>query len=83
MDRNSCIICISDGNYINWEIKMMDIKGTYLSLILDEEIYMAQPDHLFLVLVFYHFIVHQVEPMMDFTCFTLKTGGQGDAAQGR
>ena len=31
----------------------------------------------------YHFIVRQVEPMMDFTCFTLKAGGKGDAAQGR
>ena len=34
-------------------------------------------------ILFYHFIVHQVEPMMDFTCFTLKAGGKGDAAQGR
>ena len=24
---------------------MMDIKGAYLNSILDEEIYMAQPDH--------------------------------------
>ena len=35
------------------------------------------------IFFFFHFIVRQVEPMMDFTCFTLKAGGKGDAAQGR
>ena len=33
------------ANHFNWEIEMMDIKGTYLNSILDEEIYMVQPDH--------------------------------------
>ena len=32
-------------NHFDWEIKMMDVKGAYLNSILDEEIYMVQPDH--------------------------------------
>src|SRR6266481_316651 len=33
------------ANHLDWEIEMMDVKGTYLNSMLDEEIYMAQPDH--------------------------------------
>ena len=33
------------ANHLNWEIEMMDIKGAYLNSELDEEIYMAQPNH--------------------------------------
>ena len=33
------------ANHLDWEIEMMDIKGAYLNSELDEEIYMAQPDH--------------------------------------
>ncbi len=33
------------ANHLDWEIEMMDVKGAYLNSILDEEIYMAQPDH--------------------------------------
>ena len=40
-------------------------------------------ESIFFFFFLYHFIVRQVEPMMDFTCFTLKAGGKGDAAQGR
>src|SRR6266481_5189374 len=36
---------LATANHLNWEIEMMDVKGTYLNSILDEEIYMAQPDH--------------------------------------
>ena len=32
------------ANDLNWEIEMMDVKGAYLNSVLDEEIYMAQPD---------------------------------------
>jgi len=32
------------ANHFDWEIEMMDVKGAYLNSILDEEIYMAQPD---------------------------------------
>src|SRR6266481_2244671 len=33
------------ANHLDWEIEMMDVKGAYLNSILDEEIYIAQPDH--------------------------------------
>ena len=33
------------ANHLDWEIEMMDVKGAYLNSELDEEIYMAQPDH--------------------------------------
>src|SRR6266481_4858776 len=33
------------ANHLDWEIEMMDVKGAYLNSILDEEIYMAQPNH--------------------------------------
>src|SRR6266481_493508 len=33
------------ANHLDWEIEMMDVKGAYLNSILNEEIYMAQPDH--------------------------------------
>ena len=36
---------LATANHLDWEIKMMDIKGAYLNSELDEEIYMAQPDH--------------------------------------
>jgi len=36
---------LATANYFDWEIEMMDVKGAYLNSILDEEIYMAQPDH--------------------------------------
>ena len=36
---------LATANHLNWEIEMMDVKGAYLNSILDEEIYMAQPDH--------------------------------------
>ena len=32
------------GNSLNWEIEMMDVKGTYLNSDLNEEIYMQQPE---------------------------------------
>ena len=32
------------GNTLNWEIEMMDVKGAYLNLDLEEEIYMHQPE---------------------------------------
>ena len=31
-------------NTLNWEIEMMDVKGTYLNSDLQEEIHMHQPD---------------------------------------
>ena len=36
---------LATANHLDWEIKMMDVKGAYLNSILNEEIYMAQPDH--------------------------------------
>src|SRR6266481_6361086 len=33
------------ANHLDWEIKIMDVKGAYINSILNEEIYMAQPDH--------------------------------------
>src|SRR6266481_6593836 len=33
------------ANHLDWEIEMMDVKGAYLNSILNEEIYMAQPNH--------------------------------------
>ena len=31
-------------NTLDWEIEMMDVKGGYLHSMLEEEIYMHQPD---------------------------------------
>ena len=36
---------LATANHLDWEIEMMDVKGAYLNSELDEEIYMAQPDH--------------------------------------
>ena len=36
---------LATANHLDWEIKMMGVKGAYLNSELDEEIYMAQPDH--------------------------------------
>ena len=36
---------LTTANHLDWEIEMMDVKGAYLNSELDEEIYMAQPDH--------------------------------------
>ena len=33
-------LLLAIANTLNWEIEMMDIKGTYLNLDLQEEIYM-------------------------------------------
>src|SRR6266481_898691 len=42
---NSIRMILATANHLDWEIEMMDVKGAYLNSILDEEIYMAQPDH--------------------------------------
>jgi hypothetical protein len=35
---------IALGATLNWEIELMDVKGAYLNFILEEEIYMKQPN---------------------------------------
>ena len=41
---DSLRVILPIANTLNWEIKMMDIKGGYLHSMLEEEIYMHQPD---------------------------------------
>ena len=41
---DSLRILLAIANTLNWEIEMMDIKGGYLHSMLEEEIYMHQPD---------------------------------------
>ena len=41
---DSLRILLAIANTLNWEIEMMDIKGGYLHSMLEEDIYMHQPD---------------------------------------
>ena len=41
---NSLRILLAIANTLDWEIEMMDIKGGYLHSMLEEEIYICQPD---------------------------------------
>ena len=41
---DSLRILLAIANTLDWEIEMMDIKGGYLHSMLEEEIYMRQPD---------------------------------------
>ena len=41
---DSLHILLAIANTLDWEIKMMDVKGSYLHSMLEEEIYMRQPD---------------------------------------
>ena len=41
---DSLCILLAITNTLNWEIEMMDVKGSYLHSMLEEEIYMCQPD---------------------------------------
>ena len=41
---DSLHILLAIANTLNWEIEMMDVKGGYLHSMLEEEIYMRQPD---------------------------------------
>ena len=41
---DSLCVLLAIANTLDWEIEMMDIKGGYLHSILEEEIYMRQPD---------------------------------------
>ena len=41
---NSLCILLAITNTLDWEIEMMDVKGGYLHSMLEEEIYMRQPD---------------------------------------
>ena len=41
---DSLWVLLAIANTLNWEIKMMDVKGAYLNSMLQEEIYMHPPD---------------------------------------
>ena len=41
---NSLHVLLAIVNTLDWEIEMMDVKGGYLHSMLEEEIYMHQPD---------------------------------------
>lgn len=41
---DSLRLLLALGNALNWEIELMDIKGSYLNSDLKEEIYMHQPE---------------------------------------
>ena len=41
---NSLCILLAIMNTLDWEIEIMDVKGSYLHSMLEEEIYMCQPD---------------------------------------
>ena len=41
---DSLHVLLAIVNTLNWEIEMMDVKGGYLHSMLEEEIYMCQPD---------------------------------------
>ena len=41
---NSLCVLLAIVNTLDWEIEMMDVKGSYLHSMLREEIYMCQPD---------------------------------------
>ena len=41
---NSLCVLLAIVNTLDWEIEMMDVKGSYLHSMLQEEIYMRQPD---------------------------------------
>ena len=41
---DSLHVLLAIANTLNWEIEMMDVKGGYLHSMLEEEIYMRQPD---------------------------------------
>ena len=41
---DSLQLLLAITNILDWEIKMMDVKGAYLNSDLQEEIYMCQPD---------------------------------------
>ena len=41
---DSLHILLAIADTLNWEIEMMDVKGGYLHSMLQEEIYMHQPD---------------------------------------
>ena len=41
---DSLHVLLAMTNTLDWEIKMMDVKGGYLHSMLQEEIYMCQPD---------------------------------------
>jgi Reverse transcriptase (RNA-dependent DNA polymerase) len=41
---DSLCVLLAIANALDWEIEMMDVKGTYLNSNLKEEIYMRQPD---------------------------------------
>ena len=41
---DSLQLLLAIGNALDWEIKMMDVKSTFVNSDLDEEIYMLQPE---------------------------------------
>lgn len=41
---DSLRILLTIGNTLDWEIELMDVKGAFLNLNLEEEIYMNQPE---------------------------------------
>ena len=41
---NSLCVPLAIANTLDWEIKIMHVKGTYLNSTIQEEIYIHQPD---------------------------------------